>query len=417
MGDFLRVYLRIPAARILLARFFLALSILKCAVLYAQSEYSVQNLGDETSPYALNNSGVVVGTFLSSPIRAFSYSNGIFTDLGTLGGTRSVAYGINDGGTIVGDADLTNGFYHACMWSNGVISDLGTLGGPTSMAFGINNAGTIVGVSDLANDKSHAFIWSNGTMTDLGTLPGDGWSMAMAINSSGVIVGESNPYGYTDSYARAFSYSNGVMTDLGWSGYASHAYGINDAGSIVGKGVKPGFGYRGFVTIGGVINELDSLLTASGINHNGTIVGSGGAGSYPHPSRYGSGFFRDLYSYVTNIGIAGNNHSYAVAVNDTGTIVGYGYTSAQQVRGFILTRIPPTIILGPPVVSNATVRVSFTVTSGSAESFTLMEADCPTGPWNASSNAVLSVDVPGGSYNFVVPLVNSTSDFYRIRAP
>ena len=59
--------------------------------------------------------------------------------------------------------------------SNGKgLTDLGTLGGDYSYAFGINDAGQVVGYSDTAAGIPHAFITGpNGVgMTDLGTLGG-----------------------------------------------------------------------------------------------------------------------------------------------------------------------------------------------------------------------------------------------------
>jgi len=79
------------------------------------------------------------------PVHAQLYS---VTDLGTLGGSSSSAWGINTGGTIVGVAKITgNTISDAFSYSGGVMTDLGTLGGPGSQAFGINDGGTIVGSS------------------------------------------------------------------------------------------------------------------------------------------------------------------------------------------------------------------------------------------------------------------------------
>ena len=76
-------------------------------------------------------------------------------------------------------------------YSGGTMIDLGTLGGTDSWAFGINNNGQIVGGSYTASGQDHAFLYSGGTMTDLGTLPGGAYSRASGINNNGQIVGYS----------------------------------------------------------------------------------------------------------------------------------------------------------------------------------------------------------------------------------
>jgi len=55
------------------------------------------------------------------------------TDLGTLGGTESLARGINDSGQVVGYSATASGHWYAFLYYGGTMADLGTLGGPTAM--------------------------------------------------------------------------------------------------------------------------------------------------------------------------------------------------------------------------------------------------------------------------------------------
>ena len=99
-----------------------------------------------------------------------------------------------------------------------VCTDLGTLGGGNSRAYGINDAGQVVGQSYTASGEERAFLWQAGVMTDLGTLGGD-YSEACAINNAGQVVGQSNNGAFGDYYrCDAFLWQYGVMTDLGTLG-------------------------------------------------------------------------------------------------------------------------------------------------------------------------------------------------------
>ena len=73
------------------------------------------------------------------------------TDLGTLGEdfSSSSALGINDAGQVVGSSATAAGDRHAFITGpNGKgLTDLGTLGGDFSQAYGINDAGQVAGWS------------------------------------------------------------------------------------------------------------------------------------------------------------------------------------------------------------------------------------------------------------------------------
>ena len=81
---------------------------------------------------------------------------------------------------LAGDAEA-----HAFVYRNGKMDDLGTLGGTFSIGFQINNSGDIVGDSYTDGDaEDHAFMYRKGKMTDLGTLGGF-FSSAHGINGCG----------------------------------------------------------------------------------------------------------------------------------------------------------------------------------------------------------------------------------------
>ncbi len=127
------------------------------------------------------------------------------TDLGTLGGTVSYGYGINDAGQVVGQSvTADDGVYHAFLFSEGTMIDLGTLGGLMSYAYSINDAGQVVGSSYVGEIGEHAFLYSEGTMIDLNSLlpEGSGWELweARDINNNGQIVGT----GMFDGQSHAF---------------------------------------------------------------------------------------------------------------------------------------------------------------------------------------------------------------------
>lgn len=237
--------------------------------------------GSVSDATAINSTGQVVGWSRidagNSSSHAFLYSGGVMTDLGTLLAGNSTANGINDSGQVVGLAYATG---HAFLYSGGVVTDLGTLGGSVSAANGINNSGQVAGWSNPPGDATqHAFLYSGGVMTDLGTFGGSR-SDALAINNSGQVVGLSQT---ASGGLDAFLYSEGVMTDLGALGfYNSVAAAINDNGQVVGY--LQGNTTNAFLYSGGVMTNLNSLLPAGsdwalyyafGINDAGQIVGVG----------------------------------------------------------------------------------------------------------------------------------------------
>ncbi len=304
----------------------------------AQSQYEAYDLGPGVA-YSINAVGTVVGQSGSFSVHhAFSYSGGIMTDLGTLGGANSSAQAVNRSGAIVGTSDSPAGYWHGFLYSQGSLMDLGVYSSAYSYAHGINDSGTIVGSVWTTGNKDHAAYYSNGHWTDMGTLGGN-YSGAVAINSSGTIVGRSDlSFG-----THAFRYSNGVMTDLGtFGGAVSYAMDINDSGVIVGYGSTPDDSYyRAFRYADGVMSCIGTLGSgaysyANAVNGSGVIVGNSDINNKgdKHAFRYSDGQMVDLAPELAALGLTGNSE--ALDINDLGEIVGVAYDAQGTPHAFLL---------------------------------------------------------------------------------
>jgi sugar lactone lactonase YvrE len=74
---------------------------------------------------------------------------------------------------------------------------------------------------------------------------------------------------------------------------------------------------------------------------------------------------------------------------------------------------PPAVVLNAPVLSEDQIRLDFTLASGAADSFTLLQSGLPYGPW-AVAPAVLTTNVPGVSFSFTTPQSHTPAKYYRL---
>jgi probable HAF family extracellular repeat protein len=240
--------------------------------------------GSNSRAYALNGAGVAAGSSDDDPNgqnqHATLWAGTTGTDLGTLGGPVSVAYGINNLGQVVGGSDVDVPFtFHAFLFDGTTMNDLGTLGGNFSQAFAINDAGQVVGYSSLPNGTQHAFLYPDdqGNLIDLGTLGGS-FSEATAINQLGDVVGVAATAGQNLQHAFLYTSSTG-MTDLGALGAFSEALGLNNLDQVVGISSNQAFYYDGtsMIPLNSLLPDGSgwNLLAATGINDSGQITGYG----------------------------------------------------------------------------------------------------------------------------------------------
>jgi probable HAF family extracellular repeat protein len=192
----------------------------------------------------------------------------------------------------------------------------------------INNAGQMAGQFWTPTGFTSA-LYSDGIVTSL-AIPGDTLSVALAINSAGVVTGYFNNM---SSEVHAFTYSHGNVVDIGTDKFG---LAINDRGDVAGQIIRPG--QTGFLYGGGTVTALGNLETggrgsALDINNAGQIVGEStlmpAVYAPTHPFLYAQGTLLDLGTLFDG---ARNG---AQAINDAGQIAGYGEAPDGTMHAFL----------------------------------------------------------------------------------
>lgn len=281
-------------------------------------------------------------------------------DLGTLDGTSSQAWAINNNGQVVGDAQIASGDFRAFLFTDannnqqvdiGEMQNLGIFGTASeSRGRDINNSGQVVGFLPQSNGSTRAFIWDSANgIKELG----NGSTSALSINDNGQTVGffKVTPYFHAirwendqslplvtpiqntsttngsvvgqigatlGNYWETFLWENGITPNTGTQNASSWAISNNDNGDIVGytdiwggiKAFKWNSGtMKNAVQLGSLSNA--STTKAQDINDLGQVVGSSGSQAFLWTE---SGGMKDL-------GSLGNN-SQAISINDKSQVVG-----------------------------------------------------------------------------------------------
>lgn len=289
------------------------------------------------------------------------------TDLGTLGGTFSLAVGINDRGQASGFSTLPGDTAtHAFLWQKGVITDLGTLGGPNSAAFfPLNDRGEVAGVSDTATPNPLgegcfgsrfdtgliclAFDWRKGVMIALPTLGGNN-SAASEVNNRGQVAGfAENAIADPTCVApqvlqfKPVIWKKGEIQELPTfpGDPDGEALAINDNGQVVGHSgdceFDQGPGHRhALLWQGGTVTDLGNLggtmfNVPEDINNQGQVVGfsdlPGDATS--HAFLWQNGVMADLGT------LAGDVASLADSVNTKSQVTGGSIDASGNERAFL----------------------------------------------------------------------------------
>ena len=307
----------------------------------------------------------VLHIFFAASVLAFQDQEYAIIDVGSLGGTSTVAYGINESGWIVGSSFIeSDRDYHAYLWNQKSMTDLGTFGGEDSRSNDLNEIGQIVGIASLPGGSiftGHAFLWEDNYMLDLGTLGGD-QSNARAINNSGQIVGNSQLIPGEGLYHAVLWDDNGIteLESLEPTN-SSDAFKINNNGIIAGmswyQGTKYWYNHAVIwsapneITDLGTLEDSDAFSQAYDINDLNHVVGYSEYRHSDHTFLWMNGVMHDIH--VDYWEFPYFDESYPWGVNNYGQIVGVWASSVFEGKLLFLMEYEPEVLPIQYVVSLA----------------------------------------------------------------
>jgi uncharacterized membrane protein len=278
----------------------------------------------------VNSFGVAVGdgdTGDSRPLAWVSTANGLYNFFSNNGGNTHTLF--------IGDNGYIGGYYtkslsgNTSSWKGAIWTqdprdprkyrevDLPVLGGgidprqSSSIPWAFNQLGQAAGYAVTDQIGQHAAFWNNNaahTIVDLGVFPGDWTSLAYGLNDAGQVVGESHPAG-------------GNRAVL-WNNDAAH--------TVSELPLLPGDNYGSARNI----NMRGQVLGLSAYETPGTTDVTP---SRPVVWRDGGVF--DLQAVLDPVTGAGWTVTSALGLNDSGQIVGTG-TLDGVVSIFVMTPVP-----------------------------------------------------------------------------
>lgn len=400
-----------------------------------EPRYTVRDLGATAGaasrPFGINQSGAICGlnrTNVSGVDVFFAYrtDSGSWSNIGTLGRNYSRPTGIGNGGHIVGSSSNSAGQLRAFLWtpggtdgvvSNPAMKDLGTLGGNRSEANGVNSHGQATG-SARTHTNEQAFFFNGTNLVNIGAVVSNvlkaPWSYGFGVNDHGDVAGVAYNNNFSTQYG--FLYSNGLVTTVTtpstnpvfplainnarqitgyasqggfdnavrWSGgvatilatppnHFSYGYAINNKGHVVGTFTPDDqqTNARAFIAIADTIIDLNTLtdstgtnwvlFEARGINDAGQIVGLGRRNTSTR------NFLLQPHPVVEEVAAAGS--SFVVRFD----AVNRGTYTVESVTSLLSTNW----IVSPGAVTGTGASASFTNNTGAAAAYWRLKGGLP----------------------------------------
>lgn len=225
------------------------------------------------------------------------------------------------------------------------MQNLGTLGGRESVAMAINDSGMVVGQSETTDQEGHAIVWTAATgMVDIGR-PGYR-SSAIDVNNSGqVLLREFSPSFVLSTYVWTAASGRVPLGTLGGAETAGTA--INSSGAVGGYSTLASGARHPFMwTAGDGMVDLDPTSGTFGLV---TAVNDAGdaAGTIERAGGATVAFFWSPSHGMIDIPNFGGTEMEAEAINDSGQVVGYGrLAGSSDEDGFVWSMADGLIDLG-----------------------------------------------------------------------
>jgi uncharacterized membrane protein len=234
----------------------------------------------ETFANGINNAGVIAGYSDDGVTLAHGYkfAAGKLTQYDAPGAVRITEnYAINSLGAVSG-AYYDGANLLGYVQSGSTFTPLAP-GGPRSVAWGMNDTGKVVGSYEPGGLLDRGFLWNGSSFTDL-MVPGSLSTQARDIDSSGRIVGWSVD---AARFQHGFELVGGHYTAFdvpGSASYGTRVFGTNDHGWLVGAYGDASSARNGFVFDGATTYRVDipgaRWTEVYGINDQLTMVGAWG---------------------------------------------------------------------------------------------------------------------------------------------
>lgn len=295
----------------------------------------------------------IIGVLLAVAVPARASGLYTFTTItppGTPAGALVFATSINDNGQVLVSSELQNVAYDFT-----VVNDVYNINtqaftalpafpgaaANSTEALAINDSGVIVGdYHPAAGGYFQGFTYSGGTFANMNAF-GSNDTYPDAIGNNGQVVGlvvDAN------EISQGYVYSNGQYHIVDGNPYpanSSFAVAINDAGEILLNSVTAGSNTAcdSFLNVSGVNTSIsmpgESSTCVSGINDEGVIVGYASNDGY---NTYTN--FIDANGVFTAFSVPGSTSSYLEGINNLGQVVG-DYTDANgDTQAFVASPSP-----------------------------------------------------------------------------